>query len=160
MSLHGYMIFVAIISPGLPGQSAREAWGEWQARKQYRLKGMIEVRFTAPDLGIGPIVLIQFVMPAAQRRVDEVHIDEVPEAPIPGFVLRLTRAPEQGRGRCAGFGMGPVQALADHRAVVPVQRVDDARRAISVPAVTTGAVEQTAGVVQQPIGGEQAGLAA
>src|SRR5450830_1977464 len=144
MSPYGYMIFVAVISPGLPGQSAREARGEWQPRKQHRLKGMIEVGFAAPDLCIGAIVLIQFVMPTAQFQVDEVHIDKIPEASIPGFVLRLAGAPEQGGGRGAGFGMGPVQALANHRAVVPVQRVDDARRAISVPAMAAGAVKQTA----------------
>ena len=61
------------------------------------------------------VVRAELVVPAAVDAVDEMGFAKLPEAPIPGFVVQLTGAFEQGLGGGAGFGVGPVQALAHHR---------------------------------------------
>ncbi|KWV84931.1 hypothetical protein PFLmoz3_05434 [Pseudomonas fluorescens] len=56
--------------------------------------------------------------------------------------------------------MGPVQALAYHRALVPIQSVDKARRTIHRPGVLAGTGEQAFGVAHQPVRRGQLGLEA
>ncbi len=116
---------------------------------------MVEVGLAAPDARTGQQRRVEFVVPAAVGAVDEVTGDEVPEAAVPVFVLGFTGTSQQRRGSGTGLGMHPVQALAHHRAVVPVQGVDQPRRAICLPGVATGAVEQAPGGGQQGLGRRQ-----
>ena len=106
------------------------------------MPGMVKVRLSGPDVGTRAVLRIEFVIPAAITAVDEMTVTEFPEQPVPLLVLHFTRAFDQCTGGGTGFAMGPVQAMADHRFVVPVQGVDNPRRAIDVPAVTTVVLEE------------------
>ncbi|MNN15490.1 hypothetical protein D3C81_1285960 [compost metagenome] len=96
-------------------------------------------------------------MPAAVFAVDEMTVTEFPEQSVPVFVLLFTGAFEQRTGGGTGFTMGPVQAMADHRFVVPVQGVDNARRAIDVPAMEAIVLEQFLRIGDQPARREHPG---
>ncbi|MNQ91045.1 hypothetical protein D3C85_1064090 [compost metagenome] len=117
---------------------------------------MIQVRLASPDLGARAIEGVEFVVPAAMGSVDQVAFAVFPETPVPGFVLRLARALEQGAGRRAGLAVNPMQALAHHRLVAPVEGVDQAWRAIDVPGVKTVAGKQSLRVNHQPARGRHA----
>jgi len=127
------------------------AWRQRQRRQQYRLPGMVQVRLATPDIAAGLVVWTEFVVPTAVNTVDELGFAKLPETPVPGFVVQLASAFEQGLGCGAGFGVGPVQAFTHHRALVPVEGVDNARGAIHGPGIFAGAGEQALGVDHQPL---------
>ena len=141
-------------------QCTGQAGCQGQCRQHDRLPGMVQVRFAAPDFTAGLVVRAEFVVPTALEPVDEVGFAKLPEASVPGFVMQLAGTFEQRLSSGAGFSMGPVQALAYHRALVPIQSVDKARRTIHRPGVLAGTGEQAFGVAHQPVRRGQLGLEA
>lgn len=122
------------------------------------MPGVIQIGLAQPDIGAGQVLWTEFVMPAAVAAVDEMRLAEFPEQSVPGFVLRLARAFEQGTGGGTCFGVRPVQAMTDDRLVVPVEGVDDARRTVDIPAVAAVVLEQLLRIGCQPARCEHAGL--
>ena len=65
---------------------------------------MVQIGFARPDIGTWNVLRIEFVVPTAVAAVDEIHLAEFPEQSVPGFVLRITRAFEEGAGMVGAFG--------------------------------------------------------
>ena len=124
---------------------------------------MVQVGLTGPYRAGRTVVGIEFVVPTAAFKIDEMLGDEVPAAPIPLLEARLPRALQQGCCACAGFGVNPMQPGAYPWLIIPAEGVDEARLAIDAPRLCAGGVEQGAGTVDQPWRGlepaaRQAGL--
>ncbi|RML50155.1 hypothetical protein ALQ94_05480 [Pseudomonas amygdali pv. morsprunorum] len=119
---------------------------------------VVQVRFARPDVRTGLVTLVQFMTPAAVFLIDEQGFVELPETAIPVFILLLAGTLQQRSGSRSGFAVNPVQTMANHRFVLPVEGVDDAWCAVHVPAVAAGIGEQLTGIVEQPVGAGTPGM--
>ena len=122
------------------------------------MPGVIKVGLTGPDIGARTVLRIELVAPAAAFAVDEMAVAEFPKKSVPAFVLRIACAFKQRTGGGAGFAMGPVQTMANHGAIVPVEGVNNPRRPVDIPAVTAVVVEEFLRVGGEPARREHPGL--
>ncbi|RMM28771.1 hypothetical protein ALP21_05426 [Pseudomonas savastanoi pv. phaseolicola] len=122
--------------------------------------GVIKVRLAGPYVCAGLVALVQLMAPAAMFMIDEQGLVELPETAIPVFILLLAGTLQQCGSSSGRLAVSPVQAMTDHRLVLPVEGVDNTRCSIDIPTVLAGIGKQLAGVVQQPFGVGASGLTA